>query len=150
MSGGNASNPDDGEATPWRGTEAAIALSNVGPVRALLVAAVRQQQALTYAALLNALGHPFTRPRMRAVCRTLDAIDEAGHAAGEPELAVLVVRQSDGLPGQGWWVSRLSYPGPWRGPEATIFVRELQEVAFGFWNNMPLGGRSHQPGPPPL
>jgi len=74
---------------------------------------------------------------MRAVCKTLDAIDAAGAAAGEPELAVLLVRESDGLPGQGWWVGqrvmRLGYDGPWTGAPALAFVRELQEETFAWW-----------------
>ena len=40
---------------------------------------------------------------------------------GEPELAVLVVHQSDGLPGQGWWVSsatRHGFTGLWEGTKA--------------------------------
>ena len=103
-------------------------------VRAILIAAARQREALSYAALLNALGPPFTRPRMRALCRTLDAINAAAQAAGEPDLAVLVVRQSDGLPGQGWWVgTKDAYAGAWTGPEALAYVRGLQEEAFRFW-----------------
>lgn len=129
---------DDAGPAPWRGTDAAVALSDVAHVRALLVATARQRHPMSYAELLNALGHPFTRPRMRALCRTLDAIDAAARAAGEPELAVLVVRQSDGLPGQGWWVGRRagesSDSGPWTGPEALAFVRGRQEEAFEFWN----------------
>jgi hypothetical protein len=74
---------------------------------------------------------------MRAVCKTLDAIDEAGAAAGEPELAVLLVRESDGLPGQGWWVGQrvmqLGYDGPWTGAQALAFVRRLQEETFAWW-----------------
>ena len=124
---------DDAQLAAWGVADAAVAISDVPHVRALLIAAARHGEPLTYTALLHALGHPFTRPRMRALCRTLDAIDDAGRAAGEPEMAVLVVRQSDGLPGQGWWVGRQGYAGPWTGPEATAFVRRLQAEAFGFW-----------------
>ena len=45
---------------------------------------------------------------MRQLCKVLGIFDEDAAARGEPELAVLVVRQSDGLPGQGWWVERRS------------------------------------------
>ena len=131
--------PDDARLAAWGVADAAVAISDVPHVRALLVATAHAGQALTYATLLNALGLPFTRPRMRALCRTLDAIDEAGRAAGEPELAVLVVRQSDGLPGQGWWVGRSTggagYAGPWTGPEAMGFVQRSQEEAFRFWRD---------------
>lgn len=113
------------------------AIADVARVRALLIASARAGEALSYSHLLGLLGHRFTRPKMRALCKTLDAIDEAGAAAGEPELAVLVVRESDGLPGQGWWVGgrmfRLGYDGPWIGPEARAVVRGLQEGAFEYW-----------------
>ena len=107
-----------------------------GEVRALLVAAAREGRAVSYAEALAALGHRFTRPRMRALCKALDAVDQAGAAAGEPELAVLVVRESDGLPGQGWWVGsslRYGHDGDWTGPEAKALVRELQGQAFDWW-----------------
>jgi hypothetical protein len=113
------------------------AIADVARVRALLIAAARAGEALSYSALLAELGHRFTRPKMRAVCKTLDVIDEAGRAAGEPELAVLVVRESDGLPGQGWWVGAATflrdYDGPWEGPKARAFVDELQGEAFAYW-----------------
>ena len=70
----------------------ASAIGDVARVRALLIAAARRGEALSYSDLLDRLGQRFTRPKMRALCRTLDAIDAAGSAAGEPDLAVLVVR----------------------------------------------------------
>lgn len=112
-------------------------------MRALLIAAARRGTALSYSDVLDQLGHRFTRPKMRALCRTLDAIDAAGAAAGEPELAVLVVRESDSLPGQGWWAGgrtiREGYEGPWSGPHALAFVRALQERAFRYWRDAPPG-----------
>lgn len=111
-------------------------IADVAAVHALLIAAAREKRAVSYSELLAALGHRFTRPKMRALCKTLDAIDAAGAAAGEPELAALVVRESDRLPGQGWWTAlsaRRGYTGPWAGPEAAAFVRSLQEQAFGYW-----------------
>ncbi len=66
------------------------------------------------------LGHHFTRPKMRALCKVLAYVDDEAEERGEPELAVLVVRQSDGLPGQGWWVGgakKHGYTGLWEGPE---------------------------------
>ena len=59
---------------------------------------------------------------MRALCKVLAVVDDEAAALGEPGLAVLVVRQSDGLPGQGWWVGDAAmlhgYDGPWEGPQA--------------------------------
>ena len=112
-------------------------ISDVARVRGLLIAAAREGRAVSYSELLGDLGYRFTRPRMRAVCKTLDAVDEAAIAAGEPELAVLVVRESDRLPGQGWWGGArgfvLGYDGPWTGPRAMTLVREQQQRAFDYW-----------------
>jgi len=106
-------------------------------VRAHLIAAAGAGEAITYAELLERLGYPFSRPRMRQLCVLLGEVDAIGSAGGEPELAVLVVRQSDGLPGQGWWIGAArdhDYAGPWEGPEARAFVSELQVQAFRYWS----------------
>lgn len=111
-------------------------LANVARVRALLIAAARERRAVSYSELLGQLGHRFTRPKMRAVCKTLDAIDSAGIAVGEPNLAVLVVREADRLPGQGWWVGAhdaYGYQGEWTGPAAAALVARLQAQVFDYW-----------------
>ncbi len=106
-------------------------------VRAHLVAAAVARHPLTYSELLAHLGHGFSRPKMRALCKTLAAVDTDLAAPGEPELAVLVVRQSDGLPGQGWWVAGGAEPhgynGPWEGPEAASFIARVQRITFDYW-----------------
>ena len=106
-------------------------------VRAHLIGAACAGTALTYGELLERLGYAFSRPKMRALCRVLGAVDDEAAARGEPELAVLVVRQSDGLPGQGWWVAgggrAHGYAGPWEGPEAACFVTGVQARTFAFW-----------------
>lgn len=117
-------------------TEGQGSIADTERVRAILIEAARRGEAVSYSQLLGELGHRFTRPKMRAVCKTLDAIDERAAAAGEPELAVLVVRESDRLPGQGWWVgaeASRGYKGPWTGAEAEAFVRQIQERAFEYW-----------------
>jgi hypothetical protein len=120
-------------------TPADNAIGDVARVRAILIASARAGEPISYSHLLAELGHRFTRPKMRAVCKTLDAVDSAGAEAGEPGLAVLVVRESDGLPGQGWWVGgiamRHGYDGPWTGVEALGFVRGLQEEVFDWWRS---------------
>ena len=113
-----------------------MSLSDPETVRAHLLAAAAAGHPLTYSELLERLGHAFSRPRMRALCKTLTAVDEAGEAAGEPELAVLVVRQSDGLPGQGWWTGgweKHRHNGDWTGPEARRLVERLQGEVFVYW-----------------
>lgn len=110
-------------------------IANAGLVRAHLVAAAKSGAALTYSELLGHLGYAFSRPKMRALCATLSEVDRDAEARGEPELAALVVRQSDGLPGQGWWVGTAQargYQGPWQGPEAQRFIRDVQAQAFAF------------------
>ena len=107
-------------------------------VRRLLIESAAAGEAITYSELLNALGHDFTRPKMRALCKVLSVIDDEAAERGEPELAVLVVRQSDGLPGQGWWVGGAmlhGHDGLWTGPEAMKLVRKLQRQAFRYWAN---------------
>ncbi|WP_019515031.1 hypothetical protein [Sphingomonas sp. Mn802worker] len=111
-------------------------IADVVLVRSHLVTAAREGRAVSYSELLKALGHRFTRPKMRALCKTLDAVDLAGEAVGEPALAVLVVREGDRLPGQGWWTTlaeRRGYRGAWEGGEAMRFVAAEQGKAFDFW-----------------
>ena len=112
-------------------------LADPAEVRAHLVAAAAAGEAITYSELLAHLGHRFTRPKMRALCKVLAFVDNDASERGEPELAVLVVRQSDGLPGQGWWVaggaSANDYEGLWEGPEARVLVSGLQSRTFDYW-----------------
>ena len=114
-------------------------LADRDEVRAHLVAAAKAGVALSYGELLEHLGYRFTRPKMRALCVMLGDIDRAAAARGEPEFAVLVVRQSDGIPGQGWWVAgggrSRGYEGPWEGPEAARFIRAVQSETFAFWQS---------------
>jgi len=114
----------------------ANAIADVPRVRAMLIEAARERRAVSYSEALAGLGLRFSRPKMRAYCRTLDAIDAAGAAAGEPGLAVLVVRESDRLPGQGWWTGAAKaygYTGEWTGPDAARLVARLQAEAFDYW-----------------
>jgi hypothetical protein len=126
------------------------ALADPEEVRLHLVAAARAGIALSYGDLLERLGYSFSRPKMRALCKILGAIDEAAALRGEPELAVLVVRQSDGLPGQGWWIASgarsRGYEGPWEGPEARRFIDRVQSESFAFWKSRSGTGGSATPG----
>jgi len=113
------------------------ALADPAEVRLHLVAAAKAGVALTYSELLERLGYSFSRPKMRQLCAVLGAVDDDAEARGEPELAVLVVRQSDGIPGQGWWVAggarERGYQGPWEGPEARRFIDKVQAETFAYW-----------------
>lgn len=102
-------------------------------VAAFLHAAARAGESVTYAEVLGALGFTFSRPKMRALCVMLDTIDAAERGAGRPPLAVLVVRQSDRLPGQGWWLGQRDYRGDFIGPGADAWVRARQAEVFEHW-----------------
>jgi hypothetical protein len=115
------------------------ALAEPAEVRAHLVAAARAGIALSYGELLEQLGYSFSRPKMRQLCAILGEVDSQAEARGEPELAVLVVRQSDRIPGQGWWVAgggrSHGYEGPWEGPRAARFIAKVQRQVFAFWQS---------------
>ena len=105
-------------------------------VRAILIASAKAGSPISYSEILELLGHHFTRPKMRALCKVLSFVDDEAAEQGEPELAVLVVRQSDGLPGQGWWVGgakKHNYTSLWEGPKAAKLIRKLQRQAFDYW-----------------
>ena len=117
------------------GSQAGL-LADPAEVRAILVASAQAGQAISYAEVLGLLGHHFSRPKMRQLCKVLAYVDDDAEARGEPELAVLVVRQSDGLPGQGWWIGgakRHGYTGLWDGPKAARLIRKVQRQTFEFW-----------------
>lgn len=110
------------------------ALHDVARIKAILEQAAREGRAVSYSELLLTLGFRFTRPKMRAVCKTMEEVDRLSIAEGAPALAVLVVREGDGLPGQGWWTGRSEYRGEWIGPKAQKYVRGLQATVFRYWN----------------
>ena len=118
-------------------------LADPQEVRAILVASAAAGEPITYSEVLGLLGHDFSRPKMRALCKVLTFVDDEAEERGEPELAVLVVRQSDGLPGQGWWVGgakKHGYTGEWEGPKAAKLIRTIQAQAFEFWQSSPERG----------
>jgi hypothetical protein len=113
------------------------ALFDVDRIEALVRASAAKRTAMSYSELLLMLGYRFTRPKMRALCKVLDAVDRRAAISGEPELAALVVREGDGLPGQGWWVGRTDYQGEWTGVAARCFLDGIQAKAFDYWEGRP-------------
>jgi hypothetical protein len=120
------------------------AMFDVDQVEALLIAAARSGQSISYSSALMALGYRFSRPKMRALCIVLGTVDKRAKARGEPELAVLVVRESDGLPGQGWWVGRTHYKGLWEGADAMRYIHRLQQKTFRHWRKTSAAKAAHQ------
>ena len=109
------------------------ALFDVDRIEALVRTSAAKRAAMSSSELLLVLGYRFTRPKIRALCKVLDAVDRRAAMSGEPELAALVVREGDGLPGQGWWVSRTDYQGEWTGPAARRYLDTIQTKAFDYW-----------------
>src|SRR5690348_13348308 len=113
-------------------------LADPKEARAILIASAQAGEAISYSEVLALLGHDFTRSKMRQLCKVLSFVDDEAEVRGEPELAVLVVRQSDGLPGQGWWVGgakKHGYTGLWEGAEAAKLIRKLHRQAFDYWGS---------------
>ena len=107
--------------------ESVAALADPEEVRLHLVAAARAGVALTYGELLERLGYHFSRPKMRALCAILGAVDEDAAERGEPELAVLVVRAErrhsrPGLVGRRRRHGSAAMKGLGKGPEARRFI----------------------------
>jgi hypothetical protein len=111
------------------------ALHDVARIKSMLEQCAREGRAISYSELLLNLGFRFTRPKMRQVCKTLDKIDQLSAEESAPALAVLVVREGDGLPGQGWWTGRTDYHGEWTGAEAQAHVKRLQQMVFTYWRH---------------
>jgi len=103
-------------------------------VEQLLIQCARIGVDITYSETLMAFGCRFSRPKMRELCRVLGEVEKRAKEKGEPELAVLVVRGSDRLPGDGWWMGRTSYQGYWTGEQAEKYIRRLQKKAFKYWS----------------
>lgn len=117
---------------------------DVDQLEALLIAAAREQRSLTYAEVLGHFNQRITPRRVYGLCRDLGEVCRRNRARGEPELAVLVVRKSDGLPGEGFFRSAWDdgdYDGPPTGLRARAYVREEQERVFGHFAALPSGDR---------
>ena len=112
-------------------------LFDLDEIESLMQSTAREGKPISYSEALDMLGFKFSRPKMRALCVALGEVDRRAREKGEPELAVLLVRASDKIPGQGWWVDRndLKYKGPWEGQKAEKYVRAIQKKAFEYWRN---------------
>jgi hypothetical protein len=111
-------------------------LVDVDALERLLVEAARARRSLTYAEVLAHFGIKITPRRVFALCRDLGAVGERNRARAEPELAVLVVRKTDRLPGEGFFHSLWrdgAYDGPATGPLAAAFIRRETERVFAHW-----------------
>jgi len=109
----------------------------VDELEALLILKAKAGRCISYGEVFAWFGLPFQRFQVGQLCAALDEVDRLQRGRDRPELAVLVVRQSDGIPGQGWWVSKnqQEWQGPIEGPEAARFVRGIQQRTFAWWES---------------
>lgn len=107
----------------------------IDEIEAMLQAAARTGRALSYSEALGQLGYAFSRPKMRALCAALTEVDSRAKKNKQPELAILVVRASDGIPGAGWWASSDTddYSGLWEGQAARVYIQKRQKKTFAYW-----------------
>jgi hypothetical protein len=111
-------------------------LVDIDALEALLIEAANARRSMTYAEVLAHFGIRITPRRVFALCRDLGEVCVRNRARGEPELAVLVVRKADRLPGEGffhgYWRGGV-YDGPSTGPAAEAFIRAETERVFAFF-----------------
>jgi hypothetical protein len=109
---------------------------DIDQLELLLRRAASEGRTLTYADVLGHFGQRIAPRRVFGLCRDLGEVCRRNRTRGEPELAVLVVRKSDGLPGEGFFRSFWrdgSYDGPPSGPPARAFIRDEQERVFDYF-----------------
>jgi hypothetical protein len=97
-----------------------------------LLVAARAGEPVTYGALLAFFERRVTPITVLALCRDLGRVCERIEAAGGPDLACLVVRASDGLPGAGYFQGLRDagrYDGLDQGEAAVRFVAAEQARA---------------------
>ncbi len=111
-------------------------LVDIDALEALLIEAARERRSMTYAEVLAHFGIRITPRRVYALCRDLGEVCARNRARGEPELAVLVVRKADRLPGEGffhgYWRDGV-YDGPSTGGAAAAFIRAETERVFAYF-----------------
>lgn len=101
----------------------------------VLIQAALEERPVTYGQVLAFFGWKVTQITVGALCRDLGRIDQRRAGEGWPDLACLVVRKSDGLPGEGYFTSVRDageYAGPSIGPPAVAFIHARQSRAAGW------------------
>ncbi len=120
---------------------------DIDALEQLLIKAARDRRTLAYSEVLSHFDKRVTPIRVYALCRDLGVVSERNRARKEPELAVLVVRKTDRLPGEGFFHGAWkdgSYDGPATGPAARAYIDGLTETVFDFFSgcDQPLADES--------
>ncbi len=98
----------------------------------VLIRTAREGRTVSYRQLLALAGRRVGPNNVRALVRVLAEVCRRTEARGEPDLACLVVRERDGLPGDGWFsadAARAAPPAAGRRTRAA----QAQADAFAFW-----------------
>lgn len=95
----------------------------------VLIQAAAQGATLSYRQLLAMGGRRVGPNNVRALMRVLGEVCRRTEARGEPDLACLVVREKDGLPGAGYFAAE----GALSPSERRAHIAQAQERAFAFW-----------------
>ncbi len=109
---------------------------DVDELERLLIQAASERRTLAYSDVLSHFGKRTTPIRVFALCRDLGEVSERNRVRGEPELAVLVVRKTDRLPGEGFFRGAWTdgdYDGPATGQRAKAYISMLTERVFDYW-----------------
>lgn len=101
----------------------------------VLIATALERRPVTYGTLLAYFGRRTTPITVGALCRDLGRLARRRAGEDRPDLACLVVRRSDGLPGGGYFASLRAegaYDGPDTGPAAEASLRVRQAAAYAW------------------
>ena len=101
----------------------------------VLIQAARERRPVTYGQLLAYFGWKVTQVTVGALCRDLGRVDARHRGEDWPDLACLVVRKSDGMPGEGYFASLRAegaYDGPSVGTAAARLVKARQARAHAW------------------
>lgn len=101
----------------------------------VLIQAARERRALTYGQVLAYFERRVTRITVGALCKDLGRVERRRKDEGWPDLACLVVRKADGLPGEGYFASLRQEEGiacASTGPQAQALIAARQARAFAW------------------
>lgn len=99
----------------------------------LLIDAAREGRPMTYQEVLAHFGRPIGPVMVRALCADLGHVCRRLEPLGLRDIACLVVRKSDGLPGAGYFEAlrdEEGYNGPTTGAFAQLEIERRQLAIF--------------------
>lgn len=98
----------------------------------VLIQTARARETVSYRRLLALGGRRVGPNNVRALMRVLAEVCRRMEARGEPDMACLVVRERDGLPGEGYFAAEADGGVALEGSRRARVTR-AQEAAFAYW-----------------